>query len=89
MEVAIAGALLLLAAGFTQPIWSAQSPQLEKERQTRCISNVKQLGQGLHLYAGDHDDHYALATTLDERRGEYRSNRWHCFPWNWRITWDS
>ncbi|MCH8273904.1 MAG: DUF1559 domain-containing protein [Armatimonadetes bacterium] len=87
IEVVAAAALLLLAAGITRPIWGAQSTQ-EKGRQTQCISNIKQLAQGLHIYTTDYDDYFALATTLDERRGEYRSNQWHSFPWNWRSTKD-
>ena len=30
----------------------------EKARQGRCISNMRQLGQAMMMYAGENDDHF-------------------------------
>ncbi|MCH8275467.1 MAG: hypothetical protein IH851_11830 [Armatimonadetes bacterium] len=60
----------------------------------RCVSNLKFLGQGTHLYTEDYDGHYPLAMTADSRTGAWRVGLLRDgsdlgeFPHDWRPSQD-
>ena len=52
MELLVVVAIIALLAALLLP---ALTTAREKARRVRCVSNLRNLGQALHMYSGDHD----------------------------------
>ncbi|MBR2509240.1 MAG: prepilin-type N-terminal cleavage/methylation domain-containing protein [Lentisphaeria bacterium] len=64
IELLVVIAIIAILAGMLLP---ALNSAREKGRSAKCISNLKQLGQGVLLYASDNDDYY-MPQTYDWNR---------------------
>jgi prepilin-type N-terminal cleavage/methylation domain-containing protein/prepilin-type processing-associated H-X9-DG protein len=68
IELLVVIAIIAILAAILFPVFARAR---EKARQTACLSNVKQIGLGLLMYAQDYDE--ALP--------------FHCNGWGWAICW--
>ena len=59
IELLVVIALIAILAGMLLP---ALNNARERGRSAKCISNLKQLGQGILLYSQDHDDYFMPQT---------------------------
>lgn len=50
----------------------------EVSPQVSCLSNVKQLGMGMAMYAADYDDHFPLASAWHTALKPYTKQEFHC-----------
>ncbi|MCH8274317.1 MAG: prepilin-type N-terminal cleavage/methylation domain-containing protein [Armatimonadetes bacterium] len=92
IELLVVIAIIAILAAILFPVFAQAK---EKAKQTQCVSNIKQLGQAVHLYTTDYDDHYPLGATVDGSTGQYRlglrrdGSDFGEFPWNWRPSQDN
>lgn len=73
IEVLVVIAVIALLAALLFPVFAAAR---EKARQTRCASNLRQIGQALRMYAQDYDDTWT-ACVYQRRRGEVIQAWWY------------
>ena len=59
IELLVVIAIIAILAAILFPVFARAR---EKARETRCLSNVKQLGMALLMYAGDHEGAFPLVT---------------------------
>jgi prepilin-type N-terminal cleavage/methylation domain-containing protein/prepilin-type processing-associated H-X9-DG protein len=69
IEVLVVIAIIAILAAIIFPVFSRAR---EKARQTQCLSNEKQIGAALIMYADDHDGYYT--------RGQF-------WPWDGSHLW--
>ena len=92
IELLVVIAIIAILAAILFPVFAQAK---EKAKQTQCVSNIKQLSQGVHIYITDYDDHYPLAMTADGATRQWRVGFGRdCtelgeFPWNWRRDQDN
>jgi prepilin-type N-terminal cleavage/methylation domain-containing protein/prepilin-type processing-associated H-X9-DG protein len=55
IELLVVIAVIAILAAFLFPVFAQAR---EKARQSACLSNLKQIGLAMRLYADDHDDYY-------------------------------
>jgi prepilin-type N-terminal cleavage/methylation domain-containing protein/prepilin-type processing-associated H-X9-DG protein len=60
IELLVVIAIIAILAAILFPVFAQAR---EKARQTSCLSNLKQLGTGLMMYAQDYDESYVLNNT--------------------------
>jgi prepilin-type N-terminal cleavage/methylation domain-containing protein/prepilin-type processing-associated H-X9-DG protein len=58
IELLVVIAIIAILAAILFPVFAQAR---EKARQTSCLSNMKQIGTGMLMYAQDYDETYALA----------------------------
>jgi len=68
IELLVVIAIIAILAAILFPVFARAR---EKARQTACLSNVKQIGLGLLMYAQDYDEKMPF----------------HCGGWGWVICW--
>jgi len=59
IELLVVIAIIAILAAILFPVFARAR---EKARQTKCLSNVKQLGMSLLMYASDHDGAFPMVT---------------------------
>ncbi|MBC7805236.1 MAG: prepilin-type N-terminal cleavage/methylation domain-containing protein [Akkermansiaceae bacterium] len=62
IELLVVIAIIAILAAILFPVFAQAR---EKARMTACLSNMKQLGLGMQLYAQDYDDTFAYAANYD------------------------
>jgi prepilin-type N-terminal cleavage/methylation domain-containing protein/prepilin-type processing-associated H-X9-DG protein len=90
IELLIVIAIISILAAILFPVFASAR---EKARQTACLSNMRQLGIGLAMYASDHDDTlFFFGHNVDPSRvapstplGATAQNRW----WNQILPYTS
>jgi len=55
IELLVVIAIIAILAAILFPVFARAR---EKARQTSCLSNVKEIGLGILMYAGDYDEHF-------------------------------
>ena len=60
IELLVVIAIIAILAAILFPVFAQAR---EKARQTSCLSNVKQMGTGLMMYAQDYDESYPINNT--------------------------
>src|SRR5436190_14101127 len=71
IELLVVIAIIAILASLLLPVIAKAKT---KSRQIVCVNNLKQWGQALHLYAGDHDDYLppeGSGTSLNSEVGWY------------------
>jgi prepilin-type N-terminal cleavage/methylation domain-containing protein/prepilin-type processing-associated H-X9-DG protein len=60
IELLVVIAIIAILAAILFPVFAQAR---EKARQTTCLSNLKQVGQGMLMYAGDYDETLSWSTS--------------------------
>lgn len=76
IELLVVIAIIAILAAILFPVFARAR---EKARQNSCLSNAKQMGLGIMMYAQDYDEHY------NHYRHELPGNR----SFQWQPTYDS
>ena len=71
IELLVVIAIIALLAAIIFPVFSQAR---EKGRQTACLSNLRQLGQGVLMYAQDHDE--SLPSSTEGAVGAGKQGGW-------------
>ncbi|MFO8079838.1 MAG: prepilin-type N-terminal cleavage/methylation domain-containing protein, partial [Armatimonadota bacterium] len=58
IELLVVIAIIAILAAILFPVFARAR---EKARQTSCLSNLKQLGLGMQMYAQDYDERFNLS----------------------------
>jgi prepilin-type N-terminal cleavage/methylation domain-containing protein len=64
IELLVVIAIIAMLAAILFPVFSQAR---EKGRQTQCLSNIRQIGMGVHMYMSDHDDTYPMSRMPDDK----------------------
>jgi prepilin-type N-terminal cleavage/methylation domain-containing protein/prepilin-type processing-associated H-X9-DG protein len=67
IELLVVIAIIAILASILFPVFSRAR---EKARQTACLSNLKQLGLALQMYAGDYDGYLPMADNQPAMTGQ-------------------
>src|SRR5262245_9883677 len=73
IELLVVIAIIAILAAILFPVFAQAR---EKARQTSCLSNMKQLGLGVMMYAQDYDETYVVQGEPTAANG-----------WGWQMTW--
>ncbi len=65
IELLVVIAIIAILAAILFPVFARAR---EKARQTSCLSNVKQIGLGIKMYAGDYDEKFYVHCPQDSGR---------------------
>jgi general secretion pathway protein G len=74
VEMLVVIGIIAVLAAMLFPVFAAAR---EKGRSAACVSNLKQLGAAVEIYASDFDDHYPWAK---DPADEYHPEIWNDFP---------
>jgi len=83
IELLIVIAIISILAAILFPVFARAR---ENARRTSCMSNLKQIGLGVMMYAQDYDEKYPLSTMVNdeippsEAGGRFRSRNWWFWP---------
>ncbi len=83
IELLVVIAIIAILAAILFPVF-AQAKEAAKK--TQSISNVKQVGTSMHLYAGDYDDQLPFALTPNSAGNTWRRTGGHAVPAGWITT---
>jgi len=83
IELLVVIAIIAILAAILFPVF-AQAKEAAKK--TQSISNVKQVGTAMHLYAGDCDDVLPFALTPNGAANSWRRTGGHAVPSGWITT---
>ena len=78
IELLVVLAIIAILAAIIFPVFSRAR---EKARSTRCVANLKQLGEAIDMYGADYDDLYPFAK---DPADEYCPEMWNDSP-NWQL----
>lgn len=81
IELLVVIAIIAILAAILFPVF-AQAKMAAKK--TASLSNVKQLGTAVNIYAGDYDD--VLPRSVGMYGGQYMWTYWHDVPADWRSN---
>ncbi|MBD3176138.1 MAG: DUF1559 domain-containing protein [Armatimonadia bacterium] len=68
IELLVVIAIIAILAAILFPVFAKAR---EKARQTSCLSNVRQVGTGCHMYAQDYDENFPLFSCIPQWGGNY------------------
>ncbi len=74
IELLVVIAIIAILAAILFPVFARAR---EKARQTSCLSNIKQLGLAIHMYAQDYDEKLTFAETYSDVGVRNRYVRWY------------
>ncbi len=77
IELLVVIAIIAILAAILFPVFARAR---EKARQTSCLSNLKQLGLGALMYAGDYDERFPLFNRNPDVPGNWGTH------FHWRIV---
>ncbi len=75
IELLVVIAIIAILAAILFPVFARAR---EKARQASCLSNLKQLGLGLMMYAQDYDERYFLSTYSQSKNANAETFWGHC-----------
>jgi len=79
IELLVVIAIIAILAAILFPVFARAR---EKARQTSCLSNVKQIGLAMLMYAGDYDEMWPIAY--------YYSPDWmQEYAWDFHVDWSA
>jgi prepilin-type N-terminal cleavage/methylation domain-containing protein len=81
IELLVVIAIIAILAAILFPVF-AQAKEAAKK--TSAISNAKQLGTAMILYAGDHDDYFPMSIPPNSATGQWRFAAVLDTPHDWR-----
>src|ERR687889_622589 len=68
IELLVVIAIIAILAAILFPVFAQAR---EKARQTACLSNIKQLGMGIQMYAQDYDEIIPVVCVNNQNRGPW------------------
>jgi general secretion pathway protein G len=74
IELLVVIAIIALLAALLFPVFATARA---KARQSQCLSNLRQIGMSIDMYATDHDDLYPFAVDPTDK---YTPQIWHEYP---------
>lgn len=74
IEMLVVIAIIALLAGLLFPVFSRARA---KGRETACLSNIRQIGMAIMMYAEDYDERYPWAVDATDR---YTPQIWNDYP---------
>jgi len=82
IELLVVIAIIAILAAILFPVFARAR---EKARQASCLSNLKQLGLGMHMYASDYDERFAPECSCSCPKWDYTCWRDRLYPYTKNI----